>query len=117
MLKWFEIPVQKLNRARKFYENILNLSLEELDVAESTSMMLFPDGTGALVRHPDFYVPSKEGVLVYLDCREDMDTVLDLVPKQGGKILIDKREISEERGFMAIIQDTEGNRIGLMGTR
>jgi len=117
MLKWFEIPVHKLTRARKFYEQILNLSMEEFDIGEATSMMLFPDGSGALVSHPDFYRPSENGVLIYLDCREDMDSVLDQVPRNGGEILVDKREISEERGFMAIIRDTEGNRIGLMGSK
>ena len=36
---------------------------------------------------------------------------LDKVEGAGGKIMIPKTEISKEYGFMAVITDTEGNRI------
>lgn len=33
---WFEIYVDNLERARKFYENVLNLKLSELRVPEDS---------------------------------------------------------------------------------
>jgi len=39
--------------------------------------------------------------------------ILDKVEAAGGKITLPKTLISPENGFMAIIIDTEGNRIGL----
>jgi hypothetical protein len=35
------------------------------------------------------------------------------VEAAGGKIMVPKTQISEEYGYMAVIIDTEGNRIGL----
>jgi predicted enzyme related to lactoylglutathione lyase len=39
--------------------------------------------------------------------------VLDKVEAAGGKIMVPKTEISPEYGYMAVIMDTEGNRIAL----
>jgi predicted enzyme related to lactoylglutathione lyase len=43
---------------------------------------------------------------------EDVDKVLAKVEKLGGKIVVPKMEIKSV-GLTAIIQDTEGNAIGL----
>jgi predicted enzyme related to lactoylglutathione lyase len=32
----------------------------------------------------------------------------------GGSVLVPKRLVSEDVGYMAVIRDTEGNRIGLL---
>jgi hypothetical protein len=51
--------------------------------------------------------------LIYLNGNPDLQHVLDKVEAAGGSILMTKRAISEQFGFMAMIQDTEGNRIAL----
>jgi uncharacterized protein len=38
---------------------------------------------------------------------------LGRVGNAGGKILLPRRKISDEFGFMAVVIDTEGNRIAL----
>ncbi|MGI8952138.1 MAG: hypothetical protein ACR2FN_11200 [Chitinophagaceae bacterium] len=38
---------------------------------------------------------------------------MNKVEEAGGKIIVPKTEISPEYGFMAVIIDTEGNRIAL----
>jgi predicted enzyme related to lactoylglutathione lyase len=38
---------------------------------------------------------------------------MDRVEKAGGKVIFPKRQISPERGFMGVFNDTEGNRIAL----
>jgi predicted enzyme related to lactoylglutathione lyase len=40
-----------------------------------------------------------------------VQVVVDKVEKAGGKILVPKTEISADFGHMAVILDTEGNRI------
>lgn len=115
-ISWFEIPASDLNRAQKFYEEILEVKLTPLDLGE-LQMRMFPveDAAsvgGALCHSKGFYNPSStDGPLVYLNANPDVRHVLDKVEKAGGRILIPKTQISPEYGFMAVITDTEGNRI------
>ena len=80
-------------------------------------MALFPQQgdeiSGAICRHPQFYFPGKQGTILYFNGGDDLENVLSKVESAGGKILIPKRQISPERGYMALFEDTEGNRIGL----
>jgi predicted enzyme related to lactoylglutathione lyase len=118
-ISWFEIPSQNLDRATAFYEAIFNTRLIPLDVAQ-IQMRLFPVEDqqtgigGAVVYNADFYKTStSDGVLIYLNGNPDVQQILDRVEAAGGQILVPKTEISPEYGYMGIILDTEGNRIGL----
>jgi predicted enzyme related to lactoylglutathione lyase len=67
---------------------------------------------GALCDSDGFHKPSAtEGPLVYLNANPDVQLVLDKVEAAGGSILVPKTEITPEYGHMAVILDTEGNRI------
>jgi predicted enzyme related to lactoylglutathione lyase len=69
---------------------------------------------GALCYNEQFYKPSAtDGPLIYLNANPDVQEVLDKVEKAGGKIVVPKTQISPEHGYMAVIMDTEGNRIAL----
>lgn len=120
-LRWFEIPVVDLERARTFYEKILQTELTPIEVGAVLKMALFPveAGTvgGALCQHKDFYHPGQQGPLLYLNGDPDLQPILDRVEEAGGKIMIKKQQISEKYGFMAIFEDTEGNRIGIQSGR
>lgn len=118
-ISWFEIPSTDLDRATKFYEAIFGVSLFPLDMP-NIKMRMFPiddpmTGVGGAVVHSGgFHKPSAtDGPLIYLNGNPDVQIVLDKVEKAGGKIMVPKTEISPEYGFMAVIIDTEGNRIGL----
>lgn len=118
-ISWFEIPATDLNRATKFYEIIFGVSLIPMDLP-NIKMQMFPvedqltDIGGAIVDSGGFHKPSAtDGPLIYLNGNPDVQQVLDKVEKAGGKITVPKTEISPEYGFMAVIIDTEGNRIGL----
>lgn len=118
LVGWFEIPVDEMDRAVRFYESVLGVELERHRMGP-LDMAWFPagDGTGApgaLVRHPDFYRPSADGVLIYLSAPSgDLSNELTRVEDAGGAILVPRRQISDEHGYMAVLQDTEGNRIAL----
>mgnify|MGYP002133890106 CR=1 FL=1 len=118
-ISWFEIPAIDLDRATKFYETIFAMQLIPMDMP-NIKMRMFPiadmmnDIGGAIVDSGGFHKPSaSEGVLIYLNGNPDVQHVLDKVEAAGGSIFLPKIEISPEFGFMAIIIDTEGNRIGL----
>jgi uncharacterized protein len=118
-ISWFEIPSVDLDRATKFYETIFGVQLFPVDIAQ-IKMRMFPiddpmTGIGGAVVHAEgFYEPSNSaGPLIYLNGNPDVQHVLDKVEAAGGKIIVPKTEISPEHGFMAVIIDTEGNRIGL----
>jgi predicted enzyme related to lactoylglutathione lyase len=115
-ISWFEIPTTDLKRAQKFYEQILEVQMIPMDLG-NFKMCMFPiedqSGVGgALCHSPGFYQPSAtDGPLVYLNANPDVQIVLDRVEKAGGKILVPKTQISPEYGYMAVISDTEGNRV------
>lgn len=116
-ISWFEIAVIDINRAQKFYEAIFDMQMIPLDLP-NIKMRMFPitdmqNGVGgALCDSGGFHKPSTtEGPLLYLNANPDVQIVLDKVEAAGGKIIVPKTEISPEYGFMAVIIDTEGNRI------
>ncbi len=118
-ISWFEIPSTDLARATQFYETIFNVKLAPLDLP-NIKMRMFPlddmqTGVGgAVVNSEGFHKPSAtDGPLIYLNANPDVQNVLDRVEAAGGKIMVPKTMISPEYGYMAVIIDTEGNRIGL----
>lgn len=72
-----------------------------------------PSGVGgSLCDSGGFHKPSAtDGPLVYLNGNPDVQLILDKVEKAGGKIPVPKTEISPAFGHMAVILDSEGNRI------
>jgi predicted enzyme related to lactoylglutathione lyase len=119
-ISWFEIPTQDLDRAQRFYETIFDIKMVPLDLP-GFQMRLFPiddpmEGIGGTLVHtsPGFYRPSEtDGPLVYLNANPEIQTILDRVVAAGGRILTPKTQISEDYGYMAVLVDSEGNRIAL----
>jgi len=116
---WFEIPVTNMDRAIKFYEAVFDIRLSR-HLLGPIDMAWFPaavDGAGAsgsLVYNERAYKPSMDGVLIYFTALSgDLSIELGKVEKSGGKIILQKTQISEEVGYMALFSDSEGNRIAL----
>jgi uncharacterized protein len=114
-ITWFEIPAGSWNRAKKFYQTLLGVEIEERVVGQSLMGILGTpeDGiNGAIVMH-EWYVPSEHGVLLYFDAGEDLNPMLARAEAAGATVLIPKTQISGEIGYMAAFRDPEGNRIAL----
>lgn len=118
-ISWFEIPATDLDRATKFYETLFDVQMIPVDMPD-IKMRMFPvadmmnDVGGAIVFNKEFFKPSStDGVLIYLNANPDVQNILDKVEAAGGKIVVPKTQISPEYGYMGVITDTEGNRIGL----
>ena len=116
---WFEIPVNDMERAISFYEKVLDLKLQRnrmgpLDMAWFPWLEKAAGSPGSLVKHPDYYIPSVDGVLIYLTAHSgDLNNELARVEPNGGKVIRTKTKISDEYGNMALITDSEGNRVAL----
>lgn len=112
-INWFEIPVEDFARAKKFYNEIFGIDMQEQTMGPY-QMGFFPGGgvSGAIVKG-DNCIPSKEGVVVYLNGGDDLSVVLDKVEKAGGKITQPKGMVTEEIGYIAFFTDPEGNRVAL----
>jgi hypothetical protein len=116
MVTWFEIPVTDMDRAKKFYEAVFNVKLMVQDMGELV-MAWFPHiggapgAMGTLVKNEN-YKPSEAGSLLYF-FSENVQNELDRIEKAGGKIKQGKKMISPEHGYMALFNDTEGNRLAL----
>jgi predicted enzyme related to lactoylglutathione lyase len=116
-VRWFEIYVEDMDRARRFYESVLGIQLEKLANPDGgLDMYAFPmSGTnpgagGALVKMEGVR-PMPGGTMVYFGC-EDCATEAGRVNASGGRIEREKMSIGPY-GHIALAFDSEGNMIGL----
>src|SRR6267142_1736435 len=114
-VNWFEIYVQDMERAKKFYEAILEVKLKKLN-STILELWAFPQSltsygaSGALAKMEG--VPSGgNSTLVYFNC-EDCAVEAKRAVAAGGRIMKEKFSIGEY-GFIALAFDTEGNMFGL----
>jgi predicted enzyme related to lactoylglutathione lyase len=122
-ITWFEIPVNDTARAKKFYEAILDIEMTTQYIEETDEEITFfpftPAGviratsgrvSGALVRN-NRVKPSDNGITVYLNANPALQKVIDKIEPAGGKVIVPVKKIAA--GYIAVIIDTEGNRVGL----
>ncbi|MDY8135393.1 VOC family protein [Aquimarina sp. 2201CG5-10] len=111
----FEIPATDISRAIKFYQAILNINIEKMEMS-GLEMGIFPyedqTVTGVIMKGEGFQ-PSANGVTLYLNGGDNLQVILDKVEKNGGKIKIPKTPHADESGYFAIFLDSEGNKMGL----
>jgi uncharacterized protein len=112
---WFEIYVQDLQRARTFYEAVLEVRLTKLGGA-GLDMWSFPQSftsygaSGALVR-AEGVESGGNSTVVYFSCA-DCAVEGARVPGAGGRLLKEKFSIGEY-GFIVLAHDPDGNLFGL----
>ena len=115
-LNWFEIPATDISRAKKFYEDIFEIKMEEMEMPNMKYAMFPADAMngkvgGGLAQSP-MHTPGVTGAIVYLNANPDLQKVLDRIEKAGGQITMPKTSIGQN-GFMAFFTDSEGNSMGL----
>jgi predicted enzyme related to lactoylglutathione lyase len=112
---WFEIPATDLERAQKFYEELLGIKMRREDVP-GYEMVWFPSDEkakgipGALMKGTA-YNPRSHGTVIYFTC-PDIEGTLLRAEKMGSEIILPKKDIGKW-GTIAWITDSEGNFIGL----
>src|SRR5512136_1726925 len=119
-ITYFEIPVDNVERAKKFYEKIFDWKIEKYDKdGEYWSVMTTEVGddgwtpkepgeiNGGLVKRDK----PNESFLNYITVGS-IDKICKIIEKNGGIIIVPKTEMGEW-GWWAIFKDTEGNIFGL----
>lgn len=116
-VRWFEIYVADMSRAKKFYETVFGHSLQPLGPASAEmEMWAFPADQaqygcgGALVKMAGI-VPGGIGTIVYFGCA-DCAVEEQKALAAGARLHKSKFSIGEY-GHISLVYDTEGNMIGL----
>ncbi len=110
-----EIPTTDFPRAVKFYQAILGVAIEEIEM-DGNQMGVLPNEEGTLnvvlVKGSD-YKPTTDGAVIYINAGYDLQPTLDKIEQNGGQVILPKTEISPEMGYFALFIDVEGNKLGL----
>lgn len=117
-VSWFEIYVDDLDRATKFYTEVLGIEITPMPTPGNMpiQMMAFPSdmvapgASGALVKM-EGYGPSGLGTIIYFES-EDCANEESRITGAGGQVIRPKTGI-DEYGFMVIATDSEGNTFGV----
>ena len=118
---WFEIYVDDLKRAKKFYEAVFQLELSEMPMPPSAEdhmkMLFFPSNmesmnsaSGALVKMDGFKAGNNSTIVYFMS--EDCSVEESRITGAGGKVMKSKVSLGEY-GAMVLATDTEGNIIGI----
>lgn len=114
-INWFEIPSRDLPRAKQFYEEVFDISMHAIEM-DGSEMAVFPSEpgsgkvSGSLIQGADS-VPSNEGTTVYMNANPDLSIPLRKVEAAGGTVVLPKTSIGDD-GFIAMIIDLDGNKVG-----
>jgi len=120
---WFEIYVDDIERAKKFYHSVLGFTFEDAPAVEDAGdyrMSFFPSNpecfgvSGALVQMEGARVngdSSTATTMVYFPC-EDCGIEESRVEAAGGVVHKSKTALGPH-GFCSICIDSEGNAFGL----
>ena len=118
---WFEIYVDDLERAKKFYEKVLKLKFVEMPMPEmgddSMKMLFFPSNmetkgatSGALVKMEGCKAGGNSTIVYFYS--ENCAVEEARVAAAGGRVFKSKMSIGDY-GNIVLATDTEGNMIGI----
>jgi predicted enzyme related to lactoylglutathione lyase len=113
---WVEFPTSDYERAKRFYAAVFGFKYQDVENL-GYRLALFQGGqmdsygtSGALI-YGEGYTPSHDGALTYFHA-PDMKETEKKIQQNGGKVFKPKFSIGQW-GYIAICEDSEGNRIGL----
>ena len=114
----FEIPFEDGDRAREFYREVFDWSLQSMPDMGYTMVSTGPQGDDGMPAEPGYIGGGmferqsdlKSPVLVMQV--DDIDTAMKSVEEHGGSLAIPKMPVGD-MGFAAYFKDPEGNTLGL----
>lgn len=110
VVSWFDIPVNDMARAVRFYEQLTEKKLKRMPVQDGKETALLGE-EGCLFHAPEDR-PSHFGSRVYLNAEPSINEALKRVEAAGGRTLV-PRTPTGGHGYFAYFEDSEGNRVGL----
>jgi predicted enzyme related to lactoylglutathione lyase len=113
VINWFEIPASNMDRACAFYAAIIGASFQRSPEMPDNAFFDHDEaGVGGEVCKSDDMTPGPGGVRIYLNAPKGVADALARVEAAGGRIVLQKTAIGPH-GFIGVIEDTEGNHVGL----
>jgi predicted enzyme related to lactoylglutathione lyase len=121
VIVWADIPVTDMDRARKFYRQVLGTEVPVMPGTDDQVALLMAPGQvpgqgGEMLVSADLAVmgkPSMDGATVYLNSYGDIAGMVARVREAGGEVLQEPQDMGPMVGTIAFIKDSEGNRIGI----
>jgi predicted enzyme related to lactoylglutathione lyase len=116
VFSWIEIPVQDIERAAKFYGQLLNVEVTITDMGPRRMATLYYEPNevgGSLLQSPDLPA-GQPGVHVYLNAGHgsELETMIERVRSLGAEIILPATPMGDD-GRFATFKDTEGNILSL----
>jgi uncharacterized protein len=114
----FEIPVDNLNRAKKFYKDTFKWNIKDMPEVSYTIVYTGKTNNKGMIEEKGVINGgmmkrnTKIKSTVITITVESIDNSIKIIKKNGGKSIMDKMPVGDV-GFMAYIKDSEGNIIGL----
>jgi predicted enzyme related to lactoylglutathione lyase len=121
---WADIPVADLDRASRFYEQVLGMPVGPAPGMEGIALFgMVPNAEmpmPPLSREPivsaDLYLggtPGGSGTTIYFSSFGDINGMVQRVREAGGEVLEEPTFRGPMVGWVAFFRDTEGNRVGI----
>lgn len=113
VLDWFELPVVDLDRASRFYEQVLQgtVTREELGGELNGNLPYIQPGVGGALVLREGFTPG-QGALIYFNVSGDLEGAVERAKQAGATVLVPPTPPAVF-GRIAVLIDPEGNRIGL----
>jgi predicted enzyme related to lactoylglutathione lyase len=119
-IAYFDIPADNVDRAKHFYKSLLGWKIEPAKTSPDQERIAAMQYHDVMTGKPEegtmnmggLYKRQMTETIKNYVAVEDIDKVLAKVEKLGGKIVLPK-EMIPGVGLVAMIQDTEGNGIGI----
>ncbi len=109
-----EIPVADINRAKIFYETVLEapMVIDTTAGPFAKAVLAFPEGTGVFGHILQGKPAQKgEGAITHIAIGDELSAAMERVKKGGGDVASDVITIPPGAFFYA--HDTEGNTLGI----
>jgi uncharacterized protein len=114
---FFAIPADDIGRAKNFYQSLLGWKIEPDMILENKSLQWQNIITGepeeGMIHSGGLFRRYVPGPIMNFVIVDNFDEVCSRVEILGGRIVMPKNEIPHV-GLVAMIQDTEGNILGLL---
>ncbi len=115
---WFEIYVNDIDRAKKFYETVFGRPMFDIPAPDESDMKMVvfdmvedaPNASGALVKMEGMEAGGNSTIVYFSS--QDCEIEQKRVAAAGGKVMRPKFAIGEY-GFISLVLDTEENCIGI----
>ncbi len=118
---YLEIPAPNIEAAGKFYSAVFGWKITPSNLSDKPYWM-YSTGAGNLPGNldggldPERKVSADSGTIIYVKIK-DIDETIAKAKKIGGSIVRDKFNIGGGHGFSAIVQNPNGNQVGLLFMR